>query len=113
MLSFHMEALLGDQRRRRRPGDEHNRQPKAAFTFVREVVTTFRTQAVGEEHGNAPLHRHHRRFVQRRIHFYLSLHCSSFLLYNWHCQLCIGIIKFHLNVYSDITSNFVRSTGRC
>ena len=51
MLSFHMEALLGDHRRRRRPGDEHNRQPKAAFTFAREVVTTFRTQAVGEEHG--------------------------------------------------------------
>ena len=51
MLSFHMEALLGDHRRRRRPGDEHNRQPKAAFTFAREVVTTFRTQAIGEEHG--------------------------------------------------------------
>ena len=51
MLSLRMEALPGDHRRRRRPGDEHNRQPKAAFTFVREVVTTFRTQAVGEEHG--------------------------------------------------------------
>jgi hypothetical protein len=51
MLSLHMEAYPRDHRRRRRPGDEHKRQPKAAFTLAREVVTTFRTQAVGEEHG--------------------------------------------------------------